>query len=149
MNTIHAINRTIAVEQRLVHMQCPTCSVDYALGEHFFDRRHEDHQTWYCPNGHSLHFPQGSSEAEKLRAELAQVKRQKQWAREDANRQREQKLAAERSRAAIKGHMTRMKNRIANGVCPVGGCKRSFSNVHEHIRHQHPEFVAEHPEMVR
>ena len=43
----------------------------------------------------------------------------------------------------LKGHRTRLKRRLANGVCPVPGCKRSFSD-HAMVRHLatvHPDFT--------
>lgn len=41
-------------------------------------------------------------------------------------------------RRAQKGQNTRLKNRIAAGVCPC--CNRSFQNVARHMAGQHPDF---------
>jgi hypothetical protein len=36
--------------------------------------------------------------------------------------------------------MTKLRKRVANGVCPC--CKRKFSNVVLHMRQEHPEYPA-------
>lgn len=52
-------------------------------------------------------------------------------------------VSTRRQVAARKGQITKMRNRIANGVCPVPGCKRSgFDNVASHIATVHPNFHA-------
>ena len=59
----------------------------------------------------------------------------------DAKRIAQQKRrAAELSRAAIKGHLTRTKKRIAAGVCPC--CKRTFQDLARHMSGQHPTYAA-------
>lgn len=45
---------------------------------------------------------------------------------------------AEHSRRAEKAAKTRIKNRIARGVCPC--CKRTFQNLAAHMQTQHPGF---------
>lgn len=37
-----------------------------------------------------------------------------------------------------KGLLTRMKNRVGNGVCPC--CNRHFKNLQGHMKTKHPEF---------
>ncbi len=79
----------------------------------------------YCPLGHS-YVPLGRTLPQRL----------------DDARIRERALqdqldAAERTRRALRGHLTRLRHRIANGVCPW--CHRHFSQVERHVRSQHPE----------
>lgn len=38
-------------------------------------KRRDDHTFWYCPNGHEQHFPEGGSEAEKLKLERDRLAR--------------------------------------------------------------------------
>lgn len=40
--------------------------------------------------------------------------------------------------AAQRGQTTKLKNRIAKGVCPC--CQRSFQNLKRHMESQHPDF---------
>jgi hypothetical protein len=101
-------------------------------------RRREDHQGFYCPNGHS-NFYSGDNEAEKLRKQLVRAEAERDRARVRANGEEARRRLAERQRAAAKGQVTKIKNRIANGVCPC--CNRSFENVRRHIETQHPAFV--------
>ena len=41
---------------------------------------------------------------------------------------------------STRAHMTRLKKRVGHGVCPC--CTKSFANLREHMRRQHPQFVA-------
>jgi hypothetical protein len=36
----------------------------------------------------------------------------------------------------------RLQKRLANGVCPVPGCKRHFTDLHRHIKTQHGGLAA-------
>lgn len=121
----------------VVLMDCCVCGVTLAMPADYEKRRKEDHASFYCLNGHTQAF-QGETAQEK---ELRLAKQQAV----EAQRSRE---ASERSKAAYKGHLTRMRNRIANGVCPVQACQRSFQNVHAHITKMHPEWANEHPEAL-
>jgi hypothetical protein len=124
----------------MVEMTCPTCGVAYALSEVYRNTRKQDHKNWRCPNGHTLWFPEESDE-EKLRRRL-------KMERAANERLRMERDASERSRAAIKGHLTRARNRIAKGVCPVPSCKRHFANVENHMRTEHPDYIEKHPEVL-
>lgn len=120
---------------------CNECGVPILLENTFYKARKEDHKNFYCSNGHTLHYPQ-QTEAEKLRAELAQkekylqnAQKHTEWAEQDARQARERADAAERSRAAYKGQLTRVKN----GVCPC--CKRHFGDLQRHMQTKHPGYL--------
>lgn len=126
---------------------CPVCGVLYAVDATLMEHHDRDGTSWYCPNGHSLHFTKPKAQRESERADAAE--RRAKSAENAARFQRQQREAALRSLAATKGHLTRMKNRIANGVCPVPGCKRSgFSNVMRHVASKHPDWHTEHAHEV-
>jgi hypothetical protein len=95
-------------------------------------------QSAYCPVGHS--YVAATPEIEQLRADVAF------WQRQAATADAEIEAEKRRS-AALRGHLTRLRRRIANGVCPC--CKRSFSNVRNHIRTQHGDWAAEHAEALQ
>jgi hypothetical protein len=40
--------------------------------------------------------------------------------------------------------VTKLKQRVANGVCPC--CHRSFVNLHRHMAGQHPDYTKEQSE---
>lgn len=119
-----------------VHLEwtgCITCGVPIAMPTEMFGERRKDHRNFYCPNGHSQYFS-GPSREERLKRQLA-------WSESARERLRMERDAEARSKAAIKEHLTRVKKRIANGVCPC--CNRTFSNVVRHMDTQHPDYVAD------
>jgi hypothetical protein len=107
--------------------------MDFGVTPKFEAARRADHARFYCPTGHGLSYNQ-LSEAERLRKRLALTEGQ-------LTHTRDQLQATEYQRRAQKGQNTRMKNRIAAGVCPC--CNRSFKDLHRHMTGQHPEFAHE------
>lgn len=96
------------------------------------DSRRKSGGSFYCPNGHSLSFTE--TEVDRLR---------KQLAGKDAAlvHVRDQRDAAERALKSQKGANTRLRKRIAHGVCPC--CHRTFKQVSAHMDRMHPDYVAE------
>lgn len=122
---------------------CCDCGVLFGLEVGYDDRRHEDKKSFYCPNGHPQHYI-GKTQAQRLQEQLDAAR---SLAEREANRRRYAEQNAEherRSAAAYKGHATRIRNRIRNGVCPAG-CNRHFANVQRHIATQHPDFQIPEP----
>jgi hypothetical protein len=113
--------------------ECGTCGVMYALGEGFDRARRNDHQTFYCPNGHSKAF---SDESEEER-----LTRERNEARDRAARERSLRDQTEASLRATKGVVTKQRkklDRVKHGVCPC--CNRHFENVEAHMATEHPDF---------
>lgn len=133
-----AINRTVVFEKTLEHMQCPMCSVDYALGKNFIAQRREDHRNWYCPNGHRLHYPQDNTEERAIKARDAA---RELAARESERRRRAEGQArlAEYRRRAAKGQLTKIRNRLTAGLCPC--CGKEFPEMAAHLAERHPGFT--------
>lgn len=133
--TVYTYSTTLTVTS------CGVCGIGFAIPDDKERRCRESSDEWFwCPNGHKLHY--SKSENKRLTAELEREKRWGQW-------ERDQRIAAERDAkhqtrraAAARGHLTRIKNRIANGVCPVPGCKRSGlgADVVAHIATCHPQY---------
>lgn len=107
------------------------CGVPFALNDEFIRQRREDHETWYCPNGHPRYYPR-ENETEKAKAAVRRLERQL------ANRD-EDLRAAKVAHAVTKGKLTKTRNRIAKGVCPC--CNRSFANLQRHMTGQHPDYT--------
>jgi hypothetical protein len=132
--------QTYWTKDTLYVQNCCTCGILFGIPNDFDDRRRQDGRSFYCPNGHSLSY---SDTLEKqLKREVERLEQSNRWredqlraARKDADHQR-------RVAAAAKGRVTKIKNRIANGVCPAPGCKRSGlgSDVVAHIAACHPDF---------
>ena len=118
-------------------MTCPDerCGVAYGLTQRYIDARTKDRAEWRCPNGHPVWFPGKTPEQERdeARADARRARIARAAAEDQAD-------AAERSARAYRGHVTRIRNMVARGICPVAGCRRNFTNVREHMASEHPDF---------
>lgn len=132
-------NLTLTYSSMLCIVTCPTCSTVHAiptsLNERMTDRPGPSGKSAFCPNGHQWCYV-GLSEADKLRKQLERANARAQAAKDQA-------AAAERSKANMKGQMTKARKRAAAGVCLC--CHRSFSSAQmtRHMKTQHPTFDAE------
>jgi hypothetical protein len=127
----------------LVSVRC-WCGVEHAIPESLHRIQQEAHDEGrshavYCPLGH-MHVPAGKSKAKLLEEKLAaQIKAT------GRERQRNDQLSAELEHAearrrAEKGAKTKLKKRLANGVCPC--CSREFQNLKRHMKSKHPQYEA-------
>jgi hypothetical protein len=119
---------------------CCKCGVVFAFDADLMQQRRRDHQTFYCPAGHPLHFG-GESDLDALKKQLRKATQAADQLRAEVTHQRDQREAAERSLRATRAAHTRTKNRIAAGVCPC--CSRTFQNLGEHMANKHPTYVEE------
>jgi hypothetical protein len=119
---------------------CSACGIVFAFDAHLMQQRRRDHQTFYCPAGHSLHFG-GASDIDKLKKQLKLERQAADQLRAEVTYERDQRTATERSLRATRAAHTRTKNRIAAGVCPC--CSRTFQNLAEHMANKHPAYVEE------
>jgi len=95
-------------------------------------RLQRSHKTFYCTIcGEHRYWP-GKSDLEKLRGKLATTRDMLDTAIMERNHNEHRR----RGELAAK---TRIKNRIANGVCPC--CQRTFQNLGRHMKSQHPNYV--------
>lgn len=125
---------TMTYTGTLVVQECCNCGIWFAIPHGLNERALRDHSvSFWCPLGHRQHYI-GKTEAEKLRERVAATER-------TAEHYRSRAETAIRSRNALKGQVTKVKNRVAKGVCPC--CKRSFPELAAHMESKHPEFVAE------
>lgn len=115
------------------------CGTPFMLPGTLLDSAVNGGHTIHCPHGHTLHWK--DTEADKLRRERDRLKqdaarledeKRQAWATASAQSERAQKAEAANKR---------LKKRTAAGSCPC--CKRTFSNMAEHMKHQHPGFVAD------
>ena len=115
----------------LDHIECGDCGVHFGLTRQHHKAVRASGKSFYCPKGHRICYSD---------TEVARLKRKLEY--EEACRSRAEGRAAheERRAAAYKGHLTRTKNRIKNGVCPC--CNRQFKNLQRHMASQHPDYVA-------
>lgn len=89
---------------------------------------------FYCAYGHDQYYVEGESDETKLRRERDLLKQQLAF-RDDRIKNLDRRLTAQR------GVVTRIKNRVGNGVCPC--CNRSFHDLLRHMKTKHPDYTAE------
>ena len=139
-------NKTLVVELDLVTEECCNCGIVFAMPRDFEQRMRAAPGTWfYCPAGHGQAY-QGKSEADKLRAQLAEERRQREraeqrvaeWA-DDAREARERAEHERRRANGFKGVAAKMTKRFKAGVCPC--CNRHFVELQRHMSTKHPDFA--------
>lgn len=144
------MTETLTYNGTLIVLTC-WCGIRHAIPSELSDEQLRERDAGrqrevFCPLGHS-HIPAGPSRLDRERESVASLERQLDNSRTYNRSLRDQLEASERSKAALKGHLTRYRKRVANGVCPVAGCRRHFTNVQRHVATQHAEWMAEHPEV--
>jgi hypothetical protein len=121
---------TLNYTEALTIVHC-TCGIAYAipneLNQQLLDHCGEGRGTKsvYCPNGHQWHYA-GKSAEERIRE-----------AEQRTKAVRDLLAAEERSHAATKGKVTKLKKRVEAGVCIH--CKRSFVNLARHMQSKHAD----------
>jgi hypothetical protein len=116
---------------------CINCGVQIIMPRWFYEKRREDKANFTCINGHSQHFT-GKSDTEKLREELEREKRYHGWTKEREASLRSSNDHLTHQLNGTKGALTKVRKRIAKGVCPA--CNRSFSDLASHMTCKHPGF---------
>lgn len=111
-----------------------TCSCGglYAITEEFRAACQQSGRGWHCPYCRGLTSYSGTTEADRLRADLKaeRDRKEKALARENEERQR-----ADKAERALKLHKTKAKN----GTCPCR--KRTFSQLQRHMANKHPDYA--------
>lgn len=111
------------VSDYLVTEHCFKCGVLFAFPERLHEAVKRDKATFWCPNGHSQVYKESTEE--ELRRQLANA---------------EESLRIERvDRERVQRDLRRALARTGNGLCPC--CNRSFPQLADHIRTQHPDQV--------
>lgn len=143
--TVYAASegRRFAADTTLVVVSCHTCGVTYAIPESFNNSakrwRGDKPNGWAicCPFGHVWHYV-GETELER-------EKRLRRLANDRSGRlssqldQTKATLRAEKAaKTRIRNERDRIKNRVANGVCPC--CNRTFKQLVRHMKTQHPDY---------
>ena len=116
---------TIPTTGELVVTTC-WCGIQFAMPSALM-RWHKDSEknTTYCPLGHAGVIRESTSQ--KLEAAQARQRHLE-----------DQLQAAEADAETARVQLLRARHRFANGVCPC--CNRSFPNVANHIKSQHPHY---------
>lgn len=113
----------------LVYETCSNCGTPFGIEQCLYNNLRKTKAIFYCPNGHGQSYTQ--SEAERLKIELERTQRELTQSEYEARRN-------ERRRAAAEGKLTKFKNKIKNGFCPL--CEKEFATLAKHMIESHPEF---------
>jgi septal ring factor EnvC (AmiA/AmiB activator) len=120
-------------------LNCSTCGITFGVPQGYLDNRRNDKAVFYCPNGHSMSYHE--SEADLLRRERDRLKQQQaRLEEENAAVRLALDFARDRMQHAEAANK-RLKKRSSAGTCPC--CSRTFANMAEHMKRQHPAFVAD------
>lgn len=129
---------TLTRQQTYQHVRT-WCGHSLYLDQGTYDECHRTGRDFWCPVCGKRNSWSETSELAKAKAKVDRLETRVGLAERATARQREIALHERRSAAAHKGHLTRVKNRIANGVCPC--CNRSFTPLADHMASEHPDFV--------
>jgi len=116
---------------------CCNCGVVFAMTRGFYDMKRKDGSWFYCPNGHRQWYTDSLDKEKKIRDLERRLNRE----RANHDQTRAELDYTERSRRSARGHVTRLKKRMASGKCPC--CHEEFSDLKEHMEDQHPEYGGE------
>ena len=126
----------------LTVISCGECHIPFAIPTHMHADLVRTGSRFYCPNGHNIRY--ADTENNRLQAQVERLSAQKDFWSKETERARASARLAERRAAAARGQVTKIKNRIAKGACPVPGCKRSgfeHTALVRHLHDMHPTFV--------
>lgn len=137
--TVQERGHAVSIRTTLITEECCQCGTVFAFAEELrnkcLESRGSSGRQFYCPNGHPQHYT-GRTDAERLESERDRTRR-------ELERVRDQRDHAEARRRGQLAATTRLKKRIAHGVCPC--CKRSFKDLGRHMAGQHPDFAPNDP----
>jgi NMD protein affecting ribosome stability and mRNA decay len=125
---------TLLADVALEMEVCRECGGAYALSKGYKEQKRIKGGSWHCPYcDTSWHF----SESENARLKkLLEKQEQQTWAEQQkAKDALKEARHFRRSRNAVKGQLTKVKNRIQKGICPH--CNRYFKNLHRHMQSKH------------
>lgn len=129
----------VPVETELIIEDCCDCGVLFGLEKRHRKRLLDTGAWFYCPNGHKQHYTE-STEA-KLKKQIQYLEDDRNWYQNYSNELRAERDDARNHLRAERGAKTRLKKRMANGVCPC--CNRLFVNLQNHMQTEHPEYATE------
>lgn len=117
---------------------CCSCGVDFGMPAYLRQYKQENGGSFYCPNGHSQAFQK--SEVQRLKEQLETAKKDADWQRQRREQTERDRDAVQRRLSAQFGENTKLRQRVANGVCPC--CHRTVGQLARHMKTKHPEYIA-------
>ena len=127
----------INISEEYQHVSCACCGIFYFVPADWLNEKKRTGDDGSCPNGHSWAYR--DTTADILRRERDSLKQQQARLRDRIEEEQRWRQSAERSAAAHKGQVTKLKKRASAGVCPC--CNRSFENLRRHMNAKHPDYT--------
>jgi hypothetical protein len=125
-----------------VQITCWKCRTSYYLpGPLYFAAKANEDISFWCPYGHSAHYPAGETEETKLRRERNMLKQQLAQKDDEIRDTRQERDKARVDLRRAKKRAKRISTRVGHGVCPC--CNRSFENLARHMATQHNQEIKE------
>ena len=113
-------------------VSCYLCGTRFGINNDLYRAAVQNHdRSVHCPACGKLTCWTGKTEAQKLQDELARERQ-----RHDQTRAELKDMEARR-RAAL-GQVTKIRNRVGNGICPC--CNGHFDNLQRHMQAKHPGY---------
>lgn len=112
---------------------CYKCAIPFAVPSNYKRHLQSSQDDFFCPNGHEQRYTKSTEQIlrEKIKDQEETFQRRLNWANQDNE-------MLKKERTVLKGKITRIKNRISNGMCPC--CNRTFQNLVSHMKTKHPDF---------
>ncbi len=124
---------TLQVTTTYTVIDCFKCGCLFAVPDQVQEELVRTGRSFFCMNGHEQHYTKSTaSELKKERERNASLIARLDQVRADRD-------SLERSRSALKGQVTKIRNRVANGVCPC--CNRTFPDLAAHMQTKHPDYA--------
>lgn len=133
-----SLGATKYVTVELTEINCGECGGTYAINERYREQMYQKGGSWNCPYCDCGWGYSNNNENSKLKKQLAAEKRGRKLAERQAKREREEARYQANCARAQKAAKTRIKNRIAAGVCPC--CNRTFKQLAAHMKNKHPDY---------
>lgn len=126
------------VSQHFYFESCWRCGVVYGVTKELNNRRRMDGKSTYCPNGHAGCYLE--TEKDRLKKQVEREKRARLETEGQLETEKRYTNRLRNEKRALKGAATKLKKRIAAGVCPC--CRRTFKQLARHMENKHPDFTS-------
>jgi hypothetical protein len=122
----------------LTAVDCCQCGYTIWMADTFIAALKNNKNSFHCTSCGTKQGWHNASEADRLKIRLEAAEKQLAFARNNAASERDAREHTERRLVAQRGVVTRIKNRVGNGVCPC--CTRSFGDLKRHMANKHPDY---------
>ena len=116
---------------------CGRCGGVYALTTKYVRMKRQDGGYWNCPYCKCL-WGYGESEVDRLKKEIEHKDNYIKREQIRTNTARTEAQHFKNVARAEKGAKTKLKKRVAAGVCPC--CNRAFKQLAAHMKNMHPKY---------